>query len=136
MPLIIVTRSELSVDSHYSEGRYVIAYQLPESLLFEEPHYARLVYASGVNNSCLLFADFVQLQVVDGSLQPYLGCTAIGAERSWVPLASNNLPSFGYFTVERLDRTKLPRAFSYRLIVEIASASELEANGAKGKAYF
>ena len=104
------------------------SYNLVDPLKFTEPHCARLLWLGGSKNPCLLFADFVERQNVNGSFEPFLASTAAGAKTGWVPLASNQIPQIGYYKLRRANLAALG-AGTYTVVVEIAPLSWI--NGAQ-----
>ena len=111
----------------YQNGGYLISYHLPEPLKLTEPHYARLISVLGVSRPVFVLADFVSLQPVNGSLEPFLGCSSEGALRNWVPLSSNYVSTVGYIQLRQADSKsmtdKIQRDCNISVLIEIASKS-------------
>lgn len=122
-PFTLVIQSEISQLHRRQGANFVTSYSLPNSLHFDKQYYARLVWLGGVNKSVLVFADFVQRQHVNGSLEPYLGCSASSARNGWVPLASNHIPAFGVITVRPAIHAS-PRDLKLTIVIEIAHGAE------------
>lgn len=123
----IITQTVLPNCHSYTSGKnYYFSYNLAEPLQFTEPHCARLLWASGaVKVACLLFADFVKRQHVNGQLEPFLGGTAAGSLVGWVPLASNQIPQVGYYYIRQADLGNLAEDKKLTVIVEIAPESSI-----------
>ena len=135
MPLTLVVQSAKSFESIYSnDGKYLISYKLPEPLHFDEPHFACLNRVTGAERPVLVFTDFTERQIVNGDLAPFLGCSGDGS-RTWIPIASNHIPSYGYLRLHTASDQKLGPNKSFTIIINIASKSELE-NGAQVRSYF
>lgn len=123
MTLTIVVQNTKSVQNYSREGTVNFSYTLPEALHFDEPHFARLVWLGGSKKSCLVFADFVKTQYVNGQLEPFLGCSGSSAIGSpWIPLASSYIPSFGFIKVRPTNFSSLSEETKLTLIVEIHGA--------------
>ena len=130
-PYTIVVQSAESTETHLEGANFLISYSLPWSLLFLEPHFARLLYVGGYGQALLVFADFVELQNVNGKAEPYLGCSANSAVNSWVPLSSTHVSSIGYLHV-RSTKGKTPADLEKKLTIVIEVASKAWVNGAPG----
>ncbi len=108
------------------------SYHLTEVLKFSEPHYARLIFVGGAGNPTFVFADFVQPQQVNGQLESYLGCSSAGSVSSWVPIATDSIPAFGYIHLRRADNRNITTKDPiFSVVIEIASESWI--NGTKGQ---
>ena len=97
-----------------------ITYTLADTLKFEEPHCARLLWVyGGVSPVFLIFADFVKRQNVDGVLLPYLGRK--DHISGWVPLASNHIPQTGIITVlKSRGETGIGNKTKFTIAIQIA----------------
>ena len=139
MPLHTIVAQSHSPGANYytvkyhSTTKYIFSYRLTEPLIFQEPHFARLLWLGGSKETCLVFADFVESQNVNGAFEPYLGCSAAGSLKGWVPLASNHIPAYGYIHLLHTDRTKIFGIKKLTAIIEIAPESFLK-DGTKSKA--
>ena len=131
MPHTIVIQSDApnSQLTRIRESKTIqFAYHLDKPLEFNEQHYARLLWFGGTVAPCCLFVDFLQRQNFNGVLEPFLASTASGAKTSWVPLASNYIPSVGYRYIRQDDGNGIRRGQKYTSVIEIASESWI--NGA------
>lgn len=117
-----------------------IGYKLDHTLQFDEPHYARLLWACATTRNLealpepvVILASFVQDQECKGDKYPYLGCSAISGPQPWVALATPNcIPQSGQYTVFTPHRSPIPANTHYTIIIEIAPKSI--AYGASGSA--
>lgn len=127
-PILLVIDSRISSTTEYikSEHHYRVSYEFPEQYAFDEPAYARLVFAGGLGNGPVcVFTDFTRAQpFCSGHLLPYLG-RSDSKTCSWLPLASNFIPNTGFIVVGRADRT-IPgnhRAETIQVVIEVATES-------------
>ena len=123
---IVLQSDSTRGNQHSIEGlKCFITYSIAETLKFEEPHCARLLWIEG--GTALIFfvlADFVKRQNVNGVLQPYLGCSVTDSVSSWVPLASNHIPQTGIITIVKgVGKTSIGAATKFSLSIEIAPES-------------
>ena len=126
----IVTQTGQPICRSYFVGKTLhFSYNLPEPLKFTEPHCARLLWLGGAKKPCLIFADFVERQSVNGSLQPFLASTAAGAKSGWVPLNSTQISQIGYYQLRQANFEALESGKKYTVVVEIAPQAWL--NGAQ-----
>lgn len=126
----IVTQTGLPICRSFVVGKTLhFSYNLPEPLKFSEPHCARLLWLGGSKKVCLLFADFVERQHVNGAFEPFLASTAVGAISGWVPLSSNQIPQIGYYKLRTANFETLEPGKKYTAVVEIAPLSWI--NGAQ-----
>jgi hypothetical protein len=132
-PYKIVVQSSQSSETRLEGSNFAISYSLPWSLLFLEPHFARLLFVGGYSKGLFVFADFVELQYVNGKVEPFLGCSSTSAVNTWVPLASTHIPSIGYLHV-RSAKGRTPADLGDKLNIVIEIASNTWINGASGSA--
>ncbi len=125
-PYTIVVQGAKSVEGHREGDNFLLSYTLPWSLLFTEQHFARLNYVGGYDHPLLVFADFVELQHVNGLAEGFLGCSAKTAVNGWVPLARNLVSSLGFLHVRPTNRAT-PGNLKNKLtiVIEVASATWL-----------
>jgi hypothetical protein len=129
----IVIQTHDSQNHTSKEGsKWYITYTLADILKFDEPHYARLLYLGGTKEICLVFADFLKRQNVNGVLVPYLGCSSTAASASWVPLSSNHIPQTGVITLISTTLTALTATSKITICIEVAPESWI--NGTESQA--
>ncbi len=141
MPCLLIVQNLLEEDIVVQEGvngrtSHFLRYQLASSLRFQEPHYARLVHIGGVQLPVLVYTDFVERQHVNGQFSSYLGNSGASSSNTWVPLASNHIPTFGFLQLSLANRGNLGDVESasdkkYTLIIEFGSESWV--HGTKGE---
>jgi hypothetical protein len=121
--LHIVAQNTYSKQAFVEGDSYLFSYHLTKGYAFSEPHYARLSYFGGVLGTCHVFADFVQLQEVNGTQERFLGCNAVASKRSWVPLENNNINSSGLIKFRFAEGAKIDPKKKVYCVIQIASES-------------
>ena len=122
-PTTLVIQSEKSVHYQQSGKEVILSYQLSAPLVFQEPHFARLLWLGGDSAATLVFADFVERQEVNGEKLQYLGCSATGSLCGWVPLASDYIPHFGFLFLRHANWSTAYATKKFTVIIEIAPLS-------------
>ena len=124
MPQVIVISSRESARREIINGDFYMSYHLPKSLVFSEPHFARLLWIQPhPKTPVYILPDFVEHQLVHGKGLPFLGCSGDGFESFWAPITSNSIPSTGTIRLTSHSETALKDNLNYTIIVEIASKS-------------
>jgi len=121
-PTCLVFESAKCASKYILGDRLAFSYSLREPLRFEKPHFARLQHVLGLKHDALVFADFVAQCNYNSDLEQYLGCSSIYFDyNSWVPLATNNVPDFGYCYLKSTFDNLATTASEFIVIIEIAS---------------
>lgn len=120
-PVTLVVQSTASHEFRHLGREVVLSYQLASPLRFKEPHFGRLLWLGGDSTPTLVFANFIELQQVNGQQAPFLGCSASGGLRDWVPLASDYIPDFGFLTIQRANNSSIPKNKKWTVVIQIAS---------------
>lgn len=126
--MLLVVQAAYSDYYQFTARRgYQVSYHLSEPLVFHEPHYARLVNIDGIGRPCIILADFVKSQQVNGIPTPLLCVWSATQISTWVPIAQNYLSTTGLVEIYRSDGNPMTkndqRKTSIVLAIEIASES-------------
>ena len=125
--------SEKSVKKSVIEGVQSFSYHLSEQpLVFDEPHYVRLVQLSTpANVSFIVTCDFVATSPTWGPFPGYLGiATTRNNNNTWIPLASNSVPALGFLHIQSTtSNTAIKDLRSVTVVLEFAPESWLKHGG-------
>jgi len=121
MRKVIVFSSRNASVREVAASTLTFSYNLPESLKFPEPYVARLLATlPRPQNIVFVQPDFVELQLVNGEREPFLGTSGAAAESSWVALATTEIPAIGLIKIRTYNAHAIGVNANFTLIVEFA----------------
>ena len=121
-PTTLVIESVKCVSKFMVGGKLAFSYKLKEPLRFDKPHFVRLQRVLGLTHDALVFADFVVQSNFNSELEQYLGCSSIYFDyNSWVPLATNSIPDYGYCYLKSAFANLATTETEFVIVLEIAS---------------